>query len=72
VVIRSNIQNLRSRAGITQEELALAVGVDRSAVAKWETGVAAPRVSLLPAIAEKLQCTIDELLRGGGEKGGEG
>ena len=56
-----NIRDLRESAGLTQGELASELGVDRSAVTKWETGEAMPRASLLPKLAEVLQCSIDDL-----------
>ncbi len=56
-----NIRDLRESAGLTQGELAAELGVDRSAVTKWETGEAMPRASLLPKLAEVLHCSIDDL-----------
>lgn len=53
----------RKAAGITQNELADTLRIDRSTVAKWETGKAYPRAALLPKIAQVLGCTIDELLQ---------
>ena len=38
-----NIKQLRVFNGLTQSALADEIGVDRSAVAKWETGKALPR-----------------------------
>lgn len=37
--IGTNIQQLRRARGLTQEQLADAVGVSAAAVSKWETGV---------------------------------
>ena len=59
-----NIAHLRKNAGITQEELAEKLNIDRSAVAKWETGQALPKAERLSQIAKTLNCTIDELLNG--------
>ena len=53
----------RRAAGLTQQELAEAVGVSRSLVAMIETGQAWPISSILPAMAEMLGCSIDELYR---------
>lgn len=51
----------RIAIGITQDQLAEKLGVDRSTVAKWELGKSYPRTSLLPRISEVLGCTVDEL-----------
>lgn len=52
---------MRERAKLTQRELADVLGVERSTVAKWESGAAYPRASQLPALAAALHCSIDEL-----------
>lgn len=53
---------LREKAGMTQEALSQALNVDRSTVAKWETGDALPRAKDLPDIARVLNCTVNDLL----------
>lgn len=58
------IQNIRREKGVTQEALAQMVGVNRSAVAKWETGKALPRLETLVKIADALSCPVDELIGG--------
>ena len=59
--IGNQIKSLRLRRGITQEELALHLGITAQAVSKWERGVATPDISLLPAISVYLGVSIDEL-----------
>ena len=56
------IKRLREGAGMTQQQLADEMHVDRSAVAKWETGLSLPRIDRLRALAQRLGCTADELL----------
>ena len=65
-LIGEQITKFRKAAGLTQEELGKAVGVSTQAVSRWECG-GAPDVSLLPAIADKLDVTIDALF---GREGG--
>ena len=55
------IEKRRANAGMTQEEMANVLGVDRSTIAKWETGEAMPRADKLPTLAKLLGCTIDDL-----------
>jgi transcriptional regulator with XRE-family HTH domain len=47
------IRKLRKRLGITQTQLAKLLKTSQSAIACWETGITACRVSKLPVI-EKL------------------
>lgn len=53
----------RAAAGMTQQALADKLGILRSNIANWETGQSLPLAALLPALAEALGCTIDELFR---------
>lgn len=52
---------MRKRAKLKQFELADLLKVERSTIAKWESGAAYPRASQLPELAKALDCTIDEL-----------
>lgn len=50
----NSIKSFREKLGLTQQELADALSIERSTVTKWETGMAMPRASKLPDIAEIL------------------
>lgn len=56
----TNLRKIRKEKGITQEQLADAVGVSAQAVSKWEMN-SFPDAALLPKIAERLGVSIDEL-----------
>lgn len=56
----ASLRRIRKEKGITQEQLAEAVGVTAQAVSKWETN-SYPDAQLLPAVAKRLGVTIDEL-----------
>ena len=56
------LQKLRKQRGLTQEELAEALFVSRTAVSKWESGRGYPNIDSLKAIAKLFSVTIDELL----------
>lgn len=58
------LQELRKRKGLTQEELAQALFVSRTAVSKWESGRGYPNIDSLKQIAKVFSVTIDELLSG--------
>ncbi|MGM9579499.1 MAG: helix-turn-helix domain-containing protein [Evtepia sp.] len=56
------MREARTRAGLSQEQLARKLRVSRSAVAKWETGKGLPDVENLKALSQLLHVTIDQLL----------
>ncbi len=60
--IGKNIRVFRKKNGFTQEELAGRLGISFQAVSKWENGVTAPDISLLPELAAILGTSIDALL----------
>jgi transcriptional regulator with XRE-family HTH domain len=62
--VGSRIRAARQVAGLTQAELALAVGVSRSAVAQWETDRAGQVGVNLAKVAAVLRVSAEHLLRG--------
>ena len=58
------LQELRKTKGLTQEELAKALYVSRTAISKWESGRGYPSIDSLKQIANYFSVTIDELLSG--------
>ena len=60
----NKIKQLRENANLTQQQLSENLNVDRSTVAKWETGEAMPRADKLPELAKIFGCSIDYLYRG--------
>ena len=60
--IGETILHRRRERGLTQEQLAAAVGVSPPAVSKWERGVTCPDIALLAPLARALDTTVDQLL----------
>lgn len=58
----NKIREYRKQRKWTQEELARRLAVERSAVAKWESGKSQPQAARLVALAEVFGCSVDELL----------
>jgi len=58
------IAELRKNKRITQTELADLLKVSNSAISRWETGEGYPDISIFPRLAEILNVTVDELLKG--------
>lgn len=59
--IGNNIKELRKARGLTQEQLANAIGISFQAVSKWETNIAYPDITLAPVLANFFGVSMDEL-----------
>jgi putative transcriptional regulator len=57
----SLVRSFRIREGLTQQELATAVGASRGTIAAIERRRSVPSVSLALAIADRLGATVEEL-----------
>lgn len=55
------IQAMRKAAGLSEGELAGKMGVTKSTVLEWEKETYLPKTRELPALADALECSIDEL-----------
>ena len=56
------LQELRKSRSMTQEELAEALFVSRTAISKWESGRGYPSIDPLKAISRYFSVTIDDLI----------
>lgn len=65
VNFKATLKQLRKKAGITQAQLAQAIGTSQAAVAAYETGAKAPELAKLPLIAKALGVTVAELFEEG-------
>lgn len=63
--VGSFIAMLRKEKNMTQQELADKLNVTNKAVSKWETGEGYPEITIVTTLADALDITADELLRGG-------
>jgi len=61
------IQQARVAKGMTQGQLAKALGIDRGSVGRWETGRSVPRQVGVPKVAKVLGQSPDWLLEGSGD-----
>lgn len=64
MTIADRIQSLRKSKGMSQEELADAVGVSRQAVSKWESEQATPDLDKVIIMSDIFEVTTDYLLKG--------
>lgn len=59
-----NLQFLRKRSGMTQEDLAEKMEVSRQSVSKWESNSAYPEMDAILRLCDLFHCDMDTLLRG--------
>ena len=62
--LATRIKELRDQKGISQEELAHRAGLSRTGMGFLETGKRWPRLDTLMKVADGLNITVDELLKG--------
>ena len=58
----NRIKELRIEAGLTQSELAARLGLNQTAVGKYERGQLEPSIATLKALSALFECSIDYLL----------
>lgn len=61
MALSNKLQQTRKNSGLTQEELAEAVGVTRQTIIAIEKGNYVPSVLLAMNLAAKLKMTVEEL-----------
>ena len=62
VLLAQKLREFRKKQGLTQEQLAEAMGVTVGAVSKWESGASTPDVSLILELADFFETSVDVLL----------
>lgn len=62
IYIAENLKRFRRTHELTQEEVALAIGVSPQSVSKWEREESYPDITLLPALAQYFHTSIDALM----------
>ena len=62
MIIGQRIRELRIDAGISQQKLAEEIGVNRSAVSFWESGINEPKATYIARLATLFGVTSDYLL----------
>ncbi len=61
---RDNLQHLRASRNMTQEQLAMLVGVSRQSVTKWEAERVYPEMDKLLKLCQIFDCSLDDLVSG--------
>lgn len=63
--IHENIKKARKTAGVTQKDLAEAIGVYQKDISRWENGERTPNVDALSSICRALKVSANILLETG-------
>ncbi len=61
---RENLQHLRATRNMTQEQLAMLLGVSRQSVTKWEAAKSYPEMDKLLKLCQIFECSLDDLVQG--------
>ena len=61
-MLKENLKHLRKSKGLTQEELALQLGVVRQTISKWEKGLSVPDSEMLIELSEQFNVPVSALL----------
>lgn len=61
---RDNLRHLRAEHNMTQEQLAMLLGVSRQSVTKWEAERSYPEMDKLIKMCEIFDCSLDDLVQG--------
>lgn len=64
MTLGQKLRKIRSKFGLSQEQLAEVINVSRQAITKWENDGGLPDVSNLQEISEVFGVTVDYLLNG--------
>ena len=58
-----NFRNARKKSGLTQQQVADALGLDRSSIAQYERGFSKPSFDNIAKICSLLNVSLDELIK---------
>lgn len=67
---RTNLQYLRAERHMTQEQLAMLLGVSRQSVTKWEPEKSYPEMDKLIKMCQIFECSLDDLVTGDASRRG--
>lgn len=55
------LRSLRALSGLSQQDVANALGIGQTTVSMWETAVSCPKAAMLPEIAQLYGCSVADL-----------
>lgn len=60
ITVCARIRDWRKQNNVSQEQFGELIGVSAQAVSKWETGKSYPDITILPRLAELLECSVND------------
>lgn len=57
-----NFSDLRKKYGVSQESLAKELGLTQTAISKWESGEAKPKIETIKKISKLFGVSVSEIL----------
>jgi len=63
LIFGRNMERFRKKSGLTQQQLAVRLGVARATVGAYEQGRAAPPLEVMGQLADCFGCSVDELIK---------
>ena len=64
MAFKNNLYFFRTKANLTQQELADKILVSRSLIARYEHGYDSPSLNTLVRLANELDCSVNDLVYG--------
>lgn len=61
--LAANVKRRRLSLGLSQEELALRAGIDRTYASQIERAIANPSLAIICSIADEIGCAAEDLLQ---------
>lgn len=58
-----NLKTLRTKANLTQDDVANILHVSRQSVSKWEQDISLPIIIYIVPLTKILKCTLDDLFK---------
>lgn len=65
ITISDKIKEYRTIYSLTQEQFGALMGVSPQAISKWEREECYPDITLLPILADLLNCEVNDFFRQG-------
>lgn len=58
----SILKELRTKAGLSQDDIAKKLAISRQSISKWELGISLPDITYLVPLTKILKCEVEDLL----------